>query len=343
MALPTSGTISLADIQDEFGGPSAPISLGNYYAGGGNVPAGTSGTNGAVPASGTLGLYHFYGTTKSTDPTVGLYYGMGRVTRLNASGALLGTATAIGTSRFSSGGAKCGSNACFYAGGITDPYGEMINNNRVSLITPSGALAQAETSVGSIRYGLAGALAGTTSTFHGGYNTATMATTTRISTTGALIGSETVVGTARDSHSGANIGTSAVFYGGYITARVNTVTLINSSGALVQAQTTVGTARYMTAGATAGTVGVYYAGYSTARVNTCTRLSTTGALVGSETAVGTARTQLGGAQIGANAVYQGGGTTAAVATRTIINANGAIVGTEAAIGTAQSSHVGAGV
>ena len=62
MPLPTSGPLTLADIQTEFGG-SNPISLSEYYAGGAYVPAGTSGTNGAVPSSGTISVWNFYGTS----------------------------------------------------------------------------------------------------------------------------------------------------------------------------------------------------------------------------------------------------------------------------------------
>jgi hypothetical protein len=63
MALPSSGPLSLADIQGEFGG-SNPISLSEYYAGGGLVPSGTTGTYGAVPSSGTISIQNFYGTQK---------------------------------------------------------------------------------------------------------------------------------------------------------------------------------------------------------------------------------------------------------------------------------------
>jgi hypothetical protein len=62
MALPTSGPLSLNDIKGEFGGPASP-SLGDYYAGGSYVPAGTTGTNGAVPSSGTISISNFYGTS----------------------------------------------------------------------------------------------------------------------------------------------------------------------------------------------------------------------------------------------------------------------------------------
>lgn len=62
MTLPTSGPLTLANIQSEFGG-SNPISLNEYYAGGAYVPAGTSGTYGAVPSSGAISIRNFYGTT----------------------------------------------------------------------------------------------------------------------------------------------------------------------------------------------------------------------------------------------------------------------------------------
>jgi hypothetical protein len=63
MALPTSGPLSLTDIQTEFGG-SNPISLSEYYAGGSYVPSGASGTNGPIPTSGAISLSDFYGASK---------------------------------------------------------------------------------------------------------------------------------------------------------------------------------------------------------------------------------------------------------------------------------------
>ena len=68
MAIPSSGTISLATIQTEFCG-SNPIGLNEYYAGGAYVAAGTSGTNGPVPSSGQIGVANFYGTSAVTVPT----------------------------------------------------------------------------------------------------------------------------------------------------------------------------------------------------------------------------------------------------------------------------------
>jgi len=62
MAIPSSGPLTLSDIQTEFGG-SNPISLSEYYAGGSYVPAGTTGTYGAVPSSGEISIRNFYGTS----------------------------------------------------------------------------------------------------------------------------------------------------------------------------------------------------------------------------------------------------------------------------------------
>jgi hypothetical protein len=56
MPLPCpSGQISLADIQNEFGG-SNPISINEYYANGGRVPSGT----GTVPTSGQISFSNFF-------------------------------------------------------------------------------------------------------------------------------------------------------------------------------------------------------------------------------------------------------------------------------------------
>jgi hypothetical protein len=59
MALPASGTITLADIQTEFGG-SNPIGLNEYYRDGAYVTA----NNTSVPTSGAISLQDFYGAEK---------------------------------------------------------------------------------------------------------------------------------------------------------------------------------------------------------------------------------------------------------------------------------------
>lgn len=64
MALQSSGAISLSNIQTEFGG-SAPTGLTEYYRGGSYVDA-TSNTT-TIPASGTIRMSDFYGTSDAPD------------------------------------------------------------------------------------------------------------------------------------------------------------------------------------------------------------------------------------------------------------------------------------
>ena len=58
MALQASGAISLANIQTEFGG-SVPISMNEYYAGGGYVAPGT----GSIASSGAITINSFHATS----------------------------------------------------------------------------------------------------------------------------------------------------------------------------------------------------------------------------------------------------------------------------------------
>ena len=60
MALQSSGTISLANVQSEFGG-SNPISISEYYRGGAEVP--NVSINNSIPTSGAISLSNFYGGT----------------------------------------------------------------------------------------------------------------------------------------------------------------------------------------------------------------------------------------------------------------------------------------
>jgi len=72
MALPTSGPLSLGNIQTEFGG-SNPIALSEYYRGGGLVPNITA--NNSIPTSGTIKVGDFYGTTAVVVSSYTLGYG----------------------------------------------------------------------------------------------------------------------------------------------------------------------------------------------------------------------------------------------------------------------------
>ena len=69
MALQGSGTISLSDIQTEFGG-SNPIGMDEYYRNGAYVTSNNTG----VPTSGAISISQFYGTTAQFSFTISSNY-----------------------------------------------------------------------------------------------------------------------------------------------------------------------------------------------------------------------------------------------------------------------------
>ena len=62
MTLPSSGALSLSQIQSEFGG-SNPINLSEYYRGGSLVPA--HGNTTGIPSSGQISVSQFYGKSNT--------------------------------------------------------------------------------------------------------------------------------------------------------------------------------------------------------------------------------------------------------------------------------------
>lgn len=90
MALQSSGAISLANIQTEFGG-SNPISLSEYYLNGSY----TTSNNTNVPTSGTVSIGSFYGTVKAVQMTyeiIGAGGGGGGGLTVNTNPAYAGSA-----------------------------------------------------------------------------------------------------------------------------------------------------------------------------------------------------------------------------------------------------------
>ena len=265
-----------------------------------------------------------------------------RVTRINASGVLIGSETNVGTARHLSAGAGLGTTGVFY-GGLSALNKVSTIYNRVTRINASGVLIGSETNVGTARVGLAGAGLGTTGVFYGGTTNPTMYNrVTRINVSGVLIGSETNVGTARYNSAGVGLGTTGVFYAGYTSAAYNRVTRINNSGVLIGAETNVGTARHGLAGAGLGTTGVFYAGAPS--YNRVTRINNSGTLIGAETNVGTARYHLAGAGLGTTGVFYGGGGYLTYYNRvTRINNSGTLIGAETNVGTARVYIAGTGI
>jgi hypothetical protein len=68
MTLPTS-TISLSDIQTEFGG-SNPISLSEYYASGTGIPSGVASGIANIPSSGVISFNNFHGAIRTFNVTI---------------------------------------------------------------------------------------------------------------------------------------------------------------------------------------------------------------------------------------------------------------------------------
>jgi hypothetical protein len=100
-------------------------------------------------------------------------------------------------------GASVGSNGLFYGGCAGSTY----ESNLVTRINACGALVGSQTSVGTARYGLAGASVESNSKglFYGGCACGCypINLVTRINACGALVGEETNIGTARYGLAGA--------------------------------------------------------------------------------------------------------------------------------------------
>lgn len=71
MTTPNQTPFYMSWIADEFGKYGDPYYLSSYYAGGGLVPAGSVSANGAIPASGSISLWHFMGATRAPTITFG--------------------------------------------------------------------------------------------------------------------------------------------------------------------------------------------------------------------------------------------------------------------------------
>ena len=103
MALPNSGSISLADIQNEFGG-SNPIGINEYYRNGSYVTP----NNTNIPTSGLIDFNDFYGAETAT-------FISGSGGSVTTSGDYkIHTFTSSGTMTFSQVGNAAGSNTVEY-------------------------------------------------------------------------------------------------------------------------------------------------------------------------------------------------------------------------------------
>ena len=156
MALPSSGPLSLSDIQGEFGG-SNPISLSEYYAGGGLVAPGTTGTYGAVPSSGEISIRNFYGTSATPPFTpVTNTYTSGSGNETVPSGATSLTLTVVGAGGYGGGS---------YSDFVSDVYNSGGGGGGAGYSTITRAVASGDWST-TIAYSV-GAFGGVSSTTTG--------------------------------------------------------------------------------------------------------------------------------------------------------------------------------
>ena len=313
-----SGAVSFPT---NFYGKSSGYSQGIFYGGNTSYPgAGCSNTVTRINSCGALvGSQTTVGTARQATGGApvgsnGLFYAgqigaicsggtkQNTATRINSSGALVGSTTTVGTARQALAGALVGSNGLFY-GGSTG--GAVVNTT--TRINSCGALVGSQTTpAGTARQALGGAPVGSNGLFYGGVASTCIfcsgsQTATRINSCGALVGSQTTPGCyCRLMVAGALVGSNGLFYTSdvYGVGATNAVTRINSCGALVGSETNAGTARRWGGGAAVGGNGLFYGGYGPfgySLSNTATRINSCGALVGSETTIGTARGSISGA------------------------------------------------
>lgn len=299
--------------------------------------------------------------SQSLGPTTAMFYGGGygcssggcimvnTVCRINSSGAIVGSETAVGTARQGAGGGLANLTTAVYYGGFTgNPYDVSLLSTRVNV---SGAIIGSETSIGTKRYLLDGCDVSVNALFYGGVgadNATKYNKCTRISSTGAIVGSETTLGTARVGLSGAGFASIGVFFGGY--QSTDLVTRIDSNGAIVGTETNVGsTNRAYHGGCAVSGYGVYYAGYvwvgGAAVVNKATKIDSTGVIVGTQPTFGTSRYYLAGGTSGTTAVFHCGADfqDRYFNTTTRCDVNLTQVGSETAIGSGLQLNGGTGV
>ena len=108
MALDASGTLSLGDIQTEFGG-SNPIGMSEYYGDGDYVPDGSAdGDGNAIPESGAIDISDFYDTSNVA------YIDASGGSESNSGDYTFNTYTSSGTFNVASTGVGTGNNTVDY-------------------------------------------------------------------------------------------------------------------------------------------------------------------------------------------------------------------------------------
>ncbi len=165
------------------------------------------------------------------------------LTILNSTGVLIGSEINVGTAREDLTGTNIGLNVLYYGGWYTDGVND-IPSNTVTILTGTGTLALAESSVAVARdYPVATTIDGNV-LIYSGYINSELNDLFWISPTGTPIGIEANIGTARSDAVGASINNQGLYYSGSVPGSfTNIVTIIDGNSTLVLVEAMVGTAR----------------------------------------------------------------------------------------------------
>lgn len=245
-------------------------------------------------------------------------------------------------------------NALFYGGWTAaNTY-----SNKLTILSSTGSLVQAESSIGTARYSLAGANIYTNALFYGGgsggdgtYGPNTVHNTlTILNSSGSLVQAELNIGTAREQVSGANVGANALFYGGYkVGGLTGRTTILTSSGTLAIAEINSGLYMdpYVSSSVSvnnASTVLVYGI-YTNVFTNEYRLVSSIGVLLTkSNITQGSIRGFSAGANVEVNALYYAGyNGSVSINTTILLTPNATLIQAESRIGTARMQISGANI
>jgi hypothetical protein len=324
MPLSSTGPISFANLQTEFGG-SNPISLSEYYAGGDYVNTGVFGKNGFIPASSAeLPISRFYGSFTpraifaggNTDSVAGNSVGTIDFSIFSTGGtaASFGSLTQVRT--WPSSGVASSTRAVF-AGGRNSNSGVLYSTiDYVTILTIANAAGFG--SLTDTRFGVTGASSSTRGIFAGGQNSAANVSAIdyiTIATTSNAAGFGGVLTSARRNQGSGASSTRAVFAGGF-SGIIDYVTIATTGNAAAFGNLTLG--RVFLTGGSSSTRAVFGGGDSS---NTIALIDyVTIATTGNAAAFGnlnSPRVSMAGAASATKVLFAGGGSLSFVYTNVV--------------------------
>jgi hypothetical protein len=364
MPLNLSGPISLAGAT---AGQSIAVELGLSATGNISLNQANVRTLAGVPSGAITMPTNFYGKSASSLPTVALFFGGtgsgsgSTITRINESGALIGSLTNItndnGQGCYTSSGTS--TNIAVYFGGRD------CRNPNIVRINKCGSQVGVATTVGTIRNNHAGGRASSNLLIWGGWKqccccgSTFFTTVTRVNGCGNLVGSEISQPNGNGYYqpfcinnywTASTVSSSTLIFSGRPCTN-NSTRVLNACGAVIGSRGVAGPAcntRYFCSGTQIGANACRNGGNATfyggilrpfgtcVTTNSVTRVNTSGAQIGSITNVGTVRWGVGAATVGSIGVFFAGTTSPFANTNVVtrINVCGSLVGSQTNVGNA---------